>query len=292
MTELRGEDTVSLPEAARLLGVHYMTAYRYVRTGRLEASSVAGVWQVEREAIEHFLRPPLPRAPLSTEGTAGARGHAASAEMMERRLVEGDLEGAFSICDVALGSWAHPSDLYLELLAPALRSIGDKWERGELTVADEHRAVGVATRVVGRLGPSFARPGRRRGSVVIGAPSGDAHGLPVAFVSDLLRASGFGVVDLGANTPASAVVDAARGTDRLCSVALGATLGGNEVEIATAVGTLHAAVPHVPVVLGGAGVPTEELSRQLGADHWSGPDGRTLVALLERLAPRGGASAR
>ncbi len=289
MTELPAQGTVSLPEAARLLGVHYMTAYRYVRTGRLEASSVAGVWQVERQAIELFMRPPASTSQPSADGTRDARGHAASAEMMERRLVEGDLEGAFSICDVALGSWARPSDLYTELLAPALREIGDKWERGELTVADEHRAVGVATRVVGRLGPSFARPGRRRGSVVIGAPPGDAHALPVAFVSDLLRAAGFGVVDLGANTPASAFVDAARGSDRLCSVALGATLGGNESEIATAIGALHAQVPDVPIVVGGAGVPTEELSRKLGADHWSGPDGRTLVALLETLAPRGGA---
>ena len=176
---------------------------------------------------------------------------------MERRLVEGDLEGAFSICEVALGSWARPADLYTELLVPALRRIGDRWESGELTVADEHRSVGVATRIVGRLGPSFARPGRRRGSVVIGAPSGDAHALPVAFVSDLLRAAGFGVVDLGANTPASAFVDAARGADRLCSVAIGSTLSGNDQALATAIAALHAAVPDVPVVVGGAGVGAE-----------------------------------
>jgi len=290
MTEGRPEDTVSLPEAAKLLGVHYMTAYRYVRTGRLEASSVGGVWLVERRAIERFVRLPAPKATTSPAGTRDAQRHAGNAETMERRLVEGDLEGAFSICETALGSWARPSDLYTELFVPALRLIGDRWERGELTVADEHRAVGVATRIVGRLGPSFARPGRRRGSVVIGAPSGDAHALPVAFVSDLLRAAGFGVVDLGANTPASAFVDAARRADRLCSVAIGSTLRGNDDELTTTIAALHAEVPGVPVVVGGAGVPTDGLSRELGADHWSGPDGRTLVALLETLATRGDAT--
>ena len=34
------EPDLTLQEAADLLGVHYMTAYRYVRTGRLPARTV------------------------------------------------------------------------------------------------------------------------------------------------------------------------------------------------------------------------------------------------------------
>ena len=39
--------TISLGEAAERLGVHYMTAYRYVRTGRLPATRVGGQWVVD-----------------------------------------------------------------------------------------------------------------------------------------------------------------------------------------------------------------------------------------------------
>jgi excisionase family DNA binding protein len=37
---------ITLTEAAELLGVHYMTAYKYVRTGRLAATKVGGGWRI------------------------------------------------------------------------------------------------------------------------------------------------------------------------------------------------------------------------------------------------------
>ena len=41
------EPDLTLQEAADLLGVHYMTAYRYVRTGRLPGTRVGAHWQVQ-----------------------------------------------------------------------------------------------------------------------------------------------------------------------------------------------------------------------------------------------------
>ena len=38
---------ISLQEAADALGVHYMTAYRYVRTGRLPAVKDGAEWRVD-----------------------------------------------------------------------------------------------------------------------------------------------------------------------------------------------------------------------------------------------------
>ena len=75
MPEVRSDDTVSLPEAAELLGVHYMTAYRYVRTGRLEARVVRGVWQVERRAIELFLRSPAQKRAAPERRSCAPRAH-------------------------------------------------------------------------------------------------------------------------------------------------------------------------------------------------------------------------
>ena len=42
---------LTLQEVADQLGVHYMTVYRYVRLGLLEASKVAGTWQVTPAAL-------------------------------------------------------------------------------------------------------------------------------------------------------------------------------------------------------------------------------------------------
>ena len=67
------------------------------------------------------------------------------------------------------GVGVEPSDVYVDFLVPALRAIGDGWAPGELTVADEHRRRSRSA-WSGGLGPRFARRGRKRGTVVVGAP--------------------------------------------------------------------------------------------------------------------------
>lgn len=69
--------------------------------------------------------------------------------------------------------------------------------------------------VMGRLGPQFAQSGRKRGSLVVGAPAGDRHAIPVTVVADMWRAAHFEVVDLGADTPPESFVgaDQLSGTD-------------------------------------------------------------------------------
>ena len=42
---------LTLNEAAELLGVHYMTAYRYVRLGFLQATKVGGCWRAAPCAV-------------------------------------------------------------------------------------------------------------------------------------------------------------------------------------------------------------------------------------------------
>jgi len=42
------DELLSLRDAADQLGVHYMTAYRYLRLGTLPAKKVGGVWQSAR----------------------------------------------------------------------------------------------------------------------------------------------------------------------------------------------------------------------------------------------------
>ena len=45
---------VTLHEAAAMLEVHYMTAYRYVRLGLLPAHKAAGTWRVLLHDLREF----------------------------------------------------------------------------------------------------------------------------------------------------------------------------------------------------------------------------------------------
>jgi excisionase family DNA binding protein len=275
---LESGERITLQEAAERLAVHYMTAYRYVRTGRLPARQEGARWTVATADVELLRR----------HGGRRARGSGrpASKERLGDRLVAGDEAGAWSVIEAALGSGMDPAEVHLELLAPALRDIGDRWADGDLSVADEHRASTVAARLVGRLGPLFARRGRKRGTVVLGSVAGEAHALPSAMLADILRGARFEVVDLGANTPADSFAAAIRGVDRLVAVLLAATGPGHERAVAAAVRAVRAACPGAPILVGGAAIEDGEAATRLGADGWSGRDARDAAAAVEGLLER------
>ena len=182
-----------------------------------------------------------------------------------------------------MAAGADPDELLLDMLAPSMASIGERWAAGELSISDEHRASAAALRLVSRLGPRFARRGRKRGSIVIGCVAGDRHSLPTAIMRDLLRGEGFEVIDLGADTPAESFVEACSGADRLVAVALCVTAPQVETSVRTTVELLRSAEVGVPVVVGGGAVVSEDAAYALGADRWSS-DARSALVMFGELA--------
>jgi excisionase family DNA binding protein len=281
----RTDATLGLREAADRLGVHYMTAYRYVRSGRLPATKVGDEWRVA-EADLALLRP----GPVSAGAGASAAGSPAGAAVprhrparMCARLVAGDEAGAWGLVESALAAGVAPQDVLTHDLVPALREIGEQWAAGNLSIAEEHRASTVATRLVARLGPALGGPGRRRGTIVVGSVAGDHHALPTAILGDLLRGARFEVVDLGADTPTESFVEAATGADRLVAVALSVTAPAALGAVPPAVEAVRAALPDVPVLVGGGAVADADAATALGSDAWAaGP--ADVVVLFESLA--------
>lgn len=285
---------LTLYDVAQRLGVHYMTAYRYVRTGRLPGRKAGVEWRVEPADLDAFVAAGGAGA-ANTAGPAGPAGVDGGADRRRRRvdragrlmdrLVAGDEPGAWAVVQSAMASGTGPAEVYLDLIVPALEGIGDAWSAGTITVSQEHRASGVVHRLIGRLGPQFARRGRTRGTVVLGAPAGDRHALPSALFADLLRGEGFSVIDLGSDTPAPSFVEAAAGAERLVAVGITATAPDNEAAVAAVVDAVRGAVD-TTVVLGG-GASSQATAERLGADHWGG-QGRDALALFAGLADDAG----
>ena len=264
---------ISLQDAAERLGVHYMTVYRYVRLGRLPARKVGGVWEIEVADLAGLRR--------GLDRRARSRRPAAWSKRLESRLIVGDEAGSWGVVESALASGSDPAEIYTKLLGPALRSVGERWAKGDLSVSEEHLASAVAVRLIGRLGPRFARPGRRSGRVIVATPPGERHAIPGAMVADLLRGAGFDVTDLGADVPADELAGAIGTSDGLIAVCLAATAPGTERAIRRSVKAVHKAAD-APVVLGGAAVTGADHAADLGADHYARtmPDAVALLASL------------
>jgi excisionase family DNA binding protein len=271
---------LTLPQAADELGVHYMTAYRYVRTGRLPATRVGGSWQIDPADLGLVRR----SGPGARRGTPPSR--APSRARVQARLVAGDEAGAWTLLEAALASEASPEDLLLELIAPALRAIGTRWERGELSVADEHRASAVATRLISRLGARFARRGVKRGTVILAAAAGELHSLPVAITANLLRWRGFDVVELGADTPAEALAEAVAGEPDLVAVGIACTSSASSHSVRRTIALVHRITPGMRVLLGGAAIADQAQARKLGADVFTGHHASEVVNAVEAIVAR------
>jgi excisionase family DNA binding protein len=257
-------ETISLKEAASRLDVHYMTAYRYVRNGRLPAHKVGDMWRVDPADLG-ALRPTSGRAPAKR----GSPDRGETRNRLEGRMLAGDEAGAWSIMEAAGAAGASPEDILTALLAPVMDHIGKAWSSGDLSIADEHRATAVAQRLVARLGPSFVRPGRRRGTVVLGSVAGDSHALPSAILSDLLRGEMFEVLDLGPNTPAESFVATAASADRLHAIGVCVSDSALLDSIPAFVRAVRAGVPGVPIYVGGGAIESEAGATAVGSDGFA-----------------------
>ncbi len=274
-------DALTLQEAADELGVHYMTAYRYVRLGLLVAHRNGRAWVVERDDLELFRAER--EAPAEEADDAGRpKRHADWARRLERRLLAGDRQGAMGVLEASLAAGSDPVDVYVDVVAPAMEAIGSGWEAGEVDVAVEHRASVIISQTLAVLGNRFARRGVSRGVVVVGAAPNEQHALPVRIVADVIRLAGFEVQDLGADVPALSFGKAVAGVDRLLAVGISATMPGNEDAVRATIEAVRDAAA-VPVFVGGRALPDRASAEAIGADHWA-PDARAVVGVLDAIS--------
>ncbi len=266
---------IDLREAARRLGVHYMTAYRYVRMGRLPATQDGGRWLVDPADLGR-LKP-------GRSTSQARRGHAQPEryrEQLRDRMLAGDEAGAWKLIETFLTSGGDPQAALLDVLAPAMRDVGDGWARGDLSVGDEHRATAVAVRLVARLGPMFVRRGRPRGKVIVASAPGDSHALPAAIVASILRGHGYAVVELGGNTPESSVLaEAEAAGGQLSGVVISVSSQDRLAAARSVAAAVHSRIPNAPVLVGGPAVTSEQQAVELGSDGWA-EDAAGMVDLL------------
>jgi methanogenic corrinoid protein MtbC1 len=200
-------------------------------------------------------------------------------------MLSGDVAGSWQVIEAAMASGFESGEIYVRLLAPALHEIGASWQAGRVSIDQEHLASSVATTLIGRLGPRFVHPGRKKGVVIIAMPPGERHGLGVAMLADILTDAGYGVLNLGPDTPTASLVAAMRDAGSLAAVVVSVV----DVERRPAAGRLLAAArrerPSVPRLVGGNAVPDERLALDLGADAWVA-DPRGLGEMIEALRAR------
>jgi len=274
-----------------------MTVYRYVREGMLRAEQVSRSWQISRADLKEFQASRLSSSKnnksMSKSGIGsdkkarhGSRDTAEWADRVLARLIEGDEAGVSNVINSALRSTHNLQSIYLDVLMPALVTIGDRWEQGRLDIYVEHRATEIVSRLIGQLSSKFTRRGVDRGTVIIVAPEGEKHSLSIALAADVLRLEGWKAMNLGANLPASELAKAVKSTQNLVGVCITTTMSGSLRETANSISAVRdIAGFNVKCFVAGLAVKSQDQAQKLGADFWVASP-RELIVALDSLSQK------
>ena len=127
-----------------------------------------------------------------------------------------------------------------DVLVPYLHDLGERWEYGQATVAQEHFASNLLRGRLMALARVWDRGGGPR--ALLACAEGELHDLPLLAFGLVLREHGWRISYLGADTPVASVVEAAR-TLAPNAVVVSGTTSGTLEGIATRLREVALAAP-------------------------------------------------
>lgn len=117
-------------------------------------------------------------------------------------LVRGDRHKVMQLGQEAVQSSRDLVDFYLQVLQPAMYTIGEMWESGEISVAKEHLASALVNRLMSMQYIDFMRSDEeKKGKVIVSAAPNEFHEIGATMVANSLELDGWDVEYLGANMP-------------------------------------------------------------------------------------------
>ena len=190
-------------------------------------------------------------------------------EVLTDAIVVGDRDAALAILNRIKNS-VDPLTLVDKSLAPAMATVGKKFEEGEFFLSEMLASAAVVKILLEIIEPLLAKTkegGRKpKGTVVIGTVAGDIHDIGKTIVASMLAGSGYRVIDLGTEVSAETFARVVRtaNSDFVAISALTTTtmLGMRDVIQALEKEGIRR---RVKAMVGGAPV-TERFAKEIGAD--------------------------
>lgn len=165
-------------------------------------------------------------------------------------LLGGDEAAAEGLVSRSRSRGADTALVVRDLVMPALCEVGRMWTRGEASIAEEHLATALVSRVLARSsGGAAIRAGSAR-RIVFACLAGEFHDLGIRFLADVARESGWDAESLGANVPRESLVHFVQQRPP-AALALSLSLAGHIPEAAQTIAEVRAAAPRITILVGG-----------------------------------------
>jgi len=233
----------------RLFARHQVERIRQIKT-----------WQAQRLSLDQIRQRLLDLDRLPAP--------AALAESFLRQALDGNQAAAYQTIIRADDVGLPLTRLFGEVLQPALTELGQRWEHGQLLVAQEKEVSELARDLIADLSLRHARIPTDGPVLVAACVEGERHELGLRMICGLSRAEGYAVHYLGADVASRFLLEAVQ-LHRPAVILLSAKLAENLPAVKDAVDVLTAGLapePPPPIVVGGrVAVEHSQAIRTLGA---------------------------
>lgn len=190
-----------------------------------------------------------------------------------------DATAVQSLMTRLLDDGMDPVTVLTDVVAAVQRDNGERWQRGEWTIAEEHAATAMAVAATKAVSRHVRRSPPTRGRVLVACAEREWHALPAMIIDCTLRSDGWDSVLMGAATsparlnqylqdygPESVAVS--------CSVLGSLPATRRFIEASTAAG--------VPIVVGGPAFGVDDVrAKALGATAWAADAQGALAAVAD-----------
>ena len=184
-----------------------------------------------------------------------------------------DVDGAIKAAQDTVTAGADPVKAIEEGLSKAMKTVGDRFEAGEVFLTELMIAAEAMKQAIAILKPAISKGSTKMreplGKVLIGTVEGDIHDIGKNLVGTMLTVAGFEIVDLGADVLTKTFIEKAKEVrpDILGMSALLTTTMARMPEVMAGLEKEHLR-REVKVMVGGTPV-SEAWAKEIGADGYA-----------------------
>ena len=195
-------------------------------------------------------------------------------EKLAKAVMNGDEETAKKVSEEIVKSGADRLEVIEKYLSPAMKRVGEKFEKGEYFLTNLMLSAEAMKSATGILTADLDKEARGRlkgekGVVVIGSVAGDIHDIGKNILSLLLQANGSEVHDLGRDVPSMNFVEKAQEVNAgmIALSSLMTTTRPAQKDVIDLLKAMDLRNRYV-VIVGGAPT-TSQWAEEIGADGWA-----------------------
>jgi len=200
-------------------------------------------------------------------------------------ILEGDFEEALKFTKKVIKECDNILDFYVKILHPALYKIGSLWEKGNITIAEEHLATSTVGRVMAYIYLKYLKffsPKKSKSKALVLTPPNELHELGARIVADLLEIDGWDVLFLGANVSKQNLIEIVK-KNKPKLVAFSITMPFNLKWVKETIGLLKNIKISPKVIVGGFVFNlAPDLYKKLDADYWA-KDAKEAVEIARKI---------